>query len=105
MSQARRKFELALLVAFFGQQFVGGCRFGSTLGSDRGRWTWAGSLAPGAPVWSIHTIASRISRSARRGRPRRSGLDACPLCVSEFHEAAPAIVAITEYPYFPDKFE
>jgi len=27
------------------------------------------------------------------------------LCVGEFHEAAPIIVAITEYPYFPDKFE
>jgi len=26
------------------------------------------------------------------------------LCVGEFHEAAPIIVAITEYPYFPDKF-
>jgi len=34
---------------------------------------WAGSLAQGAPVWSIQRIASRISRSARRGRPRRSG--------------------------------
>ena len=34
---------------------------------------WAGSLAQGAPVWSIQRIASRISRPARRGRPRRSG--------------------------------
>jgi len=43
IDKARRKLELALLVTFFGQQFVGGCRFGSTPESDRGRWTWAES--------------------------------------------------------------
>ena len=99
---------------FFGQQLqnalegaVSVSRLEAIVAGGPGRKV-VGELGPGSagleyPEDSFEDVAVGASgaaasiRAFRRGGDQ--GLDACPLCVGEFH-----LVGATDYPHFPDKF-